>query len=45
MYELLHSFIQQLFPQCQVDLTLVEPFLELRKVNIEAIEEEWEADR
>ncbi|MBD2362466.1 Crp/Fnr family transcriptional regulator [Anabaena minutissima FACHB-250] len=33
MYELLHSFIQQLFPQCQIDLTLVEPLLELRKVH------------
>lgn len=33
MYELLHSFIQQLFPQCKVDLTLVEPLLESRKVH------------
>ncbi|MEA5566166.1 Crp/Fnr family transcriptional regulator [Anabaena sp. UHCC 0399] len=33
MYELLHSFIQQLFPQCQIDLTLVEPLLESRKVH------------
>ena len=32
MYELLYSFVQKLFPQCQVDLTLVEPLLELRKV-------------
>lgn len=33
MSELLHSFIQQLFPQCQVDLTLVEPLLESRRVH------------
>ncbi|WP_414579256.1 Crp/Fnr family transcriptional regulator [Anabaena sp. CCY 9402-a] len=33
MYELLHSFIQQLFPQCQIDLTLIEPLLESRKVH------------
>ncbi|NJK50233.1 Crp/Fnr family transcriptional regulator [Candidatus Gracilibacteria bacterium] len=33
MYELLHSFIQQLFPQCQVDVTQVEPLLEARNVQ------------
>lgn len=33
MYELLHSFIQQIFPQCKVDLTLVEPLLESRRVH------------
>ena len=32
MYELLHLFVKKLFPQCQVDLTLIEPLLELRKV-------------
>ncbi|MGD1807908.1 Crp/Fnr family transcriptional regulator [Dapis sp. BLCC M126] len=32
MYESLHLFVKKLFPQCQVDLTLVEPLLELRKV-------------
>jgi len=31
-YELLHSFIQQLFPQSQVDATLIEPLLESKKV-------------
>ena len=35
MYELLHLFVDQLFPQCQVDLTLVEPFLELKKLDRE----------
>ena len=33
MYELLHSFIQRLFPQCRIDRTLVEPLLELRRVQ------------
>lgn len=33
MSELLHSWIQQLFPQCQVDLTLVEPLLNSRRVH------------
>jgi CRP-like cAMP-binding protein len=32
MYELLHSFIQQLFPQSQVDATLIEPLLESKKL-------------
>ncbi|AFY96981.1 Crp/Fnr family transcriptional regulator [Chamaesiphon minutus] len=32
MYELLHSFIQQLFPECQVDATLIEPLLESKRV-------------
>ncbi len=32
MYELLHSFIQQLFPQCQVDVTAIESLLESRRV-------------
>ncbi len=32
MYELLDIFVKKLFPQCQVNLTLVEPLLELRKV-------------
>lgn len=32
MYELLHSFVEKLFPQCQIDLTIVEPFLKLKKV-------------
>ncbi len=31
MYELLHLFVKKLFPQCQADLTLVEPLLELRR--------------
>ena len=35
MYELLHSFIQKLLPKCQVDLTLIEPLLELKKINKE----------
>ncbi|MEM7557448.1 MAG: Crp/Fnr family transcriptional regulator [Cyanobacteria bacterium P01_A01_bin.84] len=35
MYELLHIFVHQLFPQCQADLTLVEPLLELRRVSKE----------
>ena len=35
MYELLHSFIQKLLPKCQVDVTLVEPLLELKKINKE----------
>ncbi|MGH1396547.1 MAG: Crp/Fnr family transcriptional regulator, partial [Trichormus sp.] len=35
MYELLHSFIEQIFPQCQIDLKLVEPLLESRKVHQE----------
>ena len=33
MHELLHSFIQKLFPQCRIDVTLVEPLLELRRVQ------------
>ena len=33
MYELLHSYIQQIFPQCKVDLRLVEPLLESRRVH------------
>lgn len=33
MYESLHSFVQQLFPQCQVNLTIVEPLLKSRKVH------------
>ena len=33
MYEFLHSFIQQLFPQCRVNLKLVEPLLQSRKFN------------
>ena len=33
MYELLRSFIQQLFPQCQIGRTLIEPLLELRRVQ------------
>ncbi len=32
MYELLHSFIQQLFPHCQVDVARLEPLLESRRV-------------
>ena len=32
MYELLHLFVQKLCPQCQVDLTLVEPLLKLKRV-------------
>ncbi|MGV2828369.1 Crp/Fnr family transcriptional regulator [Myxosarcina sp. GI1(2024)] len=32
MYELLHSFIQQIFPQSQVDATLIEPLLESKRV-------------
>lgn len=32
MYELLHLFVQKLCPQCQVDLTLVEPLLQLKRV-------------
>ena len=32
MYELLHLYVQKLCPQCQVNLTLVEPFLRLKKV-------------
>lgn len=32
MYELLHAFVEKLFPQCQIDLTIVEPFLKLRQV-------------
>ena len=32
MYELLHSFIQQLFPHCQVDVARLEPLLESRIV-------------
>lgn len=33
MYELLNSFIQQLFPKCRVDLKLVEPLLQSRNLN------------
>lgn len=33
MYELLQPFIQQLFPRCQIDRALVEPLLELRRVQ------------
>ena len=33
MSELLRSFVQKLCPQCQVDLTIVERVLELRKVD------------
>ena len=33
MYNLLNSFVRKLFPQCQVDLTLVEPFLKLKKLE------------
>ncbi len=32
-FEILHSFIQQIFPQCKVDLTLVDPLLKSRKVG------------
>lgn len=32
MSELLYSWIQQIFPQCQVDLTLVEALLDSRRV-------------
>jgi CRP-like cAMP-binding protein len=32
MYEFLHSFVQQFFPQSQVDATLIEPLLESKKV-------------
>ncbi|PAX58419.1 Crp/Fnr family transcriptional regulator [Brunnivagina elsteri] len=32
MYELLHSFIQQLFPHYQVDVARLEPLLESRRV-------------
>ena len=32
MYELLHALVEKLFPQCQIDLTIVEPFLKLRQV-------------
>lgn len=33
MHELLYSFIHKLFPQCRIDVTLVEPLLELRRVH------------
>ena len=33
MYNLLNSFVRKLFPQCQVDLTSVEPFLKLKKLE------------
>ena len=33
MYDLLNSFITKLCPQCQVDRTLVEPFLKLKKLD------------
>ncbi len=33
MYELLDSFIQQLFPKCRVNLKLVEPLLRSQKLN------------
>jgi CRP-like cAMP-binding protein len=32
MYEVLHSFIQPLFPECQVDEILIEPLLESKRV-------------
>lgn len=32
-HELLDLFVKKLFPQCQIDLTLVEPLLQLRKVD------------
>ena len=35
MDELLQSFILKLLPKCQVDITLVEPLLELKKINKE----------
>ena len=33
MYELLDSFIQQLFPKCRVNVKLVEPLLRSQKLN------------
>ena len=33
MSKVLDSWIQQVFPQCQVDLTLVEPLLKSRRVD------------
>lgn len=35
MYELLYIFVEELFPQCSIDLTIIEPLLELRKVGKE----------
>ena len=33
MYDLLDSFVRKLFPQCQIDLAIVEPLLKLKKLN------------
>ena len=35
MQKLFESYVRQLFPECQIDLSIVEPFLKLKRVERE----------